>query len=143
MTSINTFASELISALHGTSPDPDITKIYANIKLEEILLYSKGTGSERDTLRYKTWVLRNQSASKYAENELDLLKSGETDASDVSKYFFSGLSFSTTPIVIDKLTEAEQVLNLPVDDHYLPGTANKKAQHDISLCIFNKNDFIV
>lgn len=92
----NAFVDGIISILE----DDSANYIYANILIEDIKLFSS-------TFReYYTSVLRDQTVKSselgFLDNTpsevLDLLKSGDVNAKDVNNYYFSGLSFSTTPL---------------------------------------------
>ena len=111
------------------SPKPeaaDVYKIYANIRLEEIPLYSGFTD-------YFTWVLRNQSGTSVAAAELDRLATNGSSAK-ADDYYFSGLSFSTVPITgkdgprSDLYISSEEVTELN----------QTRDQKVFSLCILKK-----
>lgn len=139
-TDLNTFCTELASSLNIREA---VDKIYANIKLAEIPLYYK-----EGLINYKTWVLRNQSATVDAANELDLFAEGTkaTDDNKASKqnraiqdaddYYFSGLAFSYKPITIESLESTDKI---PVfSSNYIAGSTDTQAEQDFSLCIFEK-----
>lgn len=70
-----------------TELKPDTDKIYANILLQEVSLYTD------NELEYKTEILRDQSNTNGSNPALSL------DLSDNGgEYYFSGLSFTTAPI---------------------------------------------
>lgn len=106
----NAFGSAIISKLKsipGLNSDPELaelansinaaTKIYANIIVEDIPLYSGFT-------TYKTSVLRNQSAGETILSYIDLKNAEGTTNSELFKnnpkdyFYFAGLSFSTVPL---------------------------------------------
>ena len=127
---INSFGELLIDSLaQQDAKYLTASKIYANIKLEEIPLYDNPNG-----LVYTSWTLRNQSSSYFAETELDKLKSGNM-AGDINNYYFSGLSFSTEPI-------AGEGDSLATSDKFIPAveyeTFTTRPQHEYSLCILTK-----
>ncbi len=132
---VNTFCSKLIELLGIADADAIVpienraSKIYANIRLEEVPLYE---GTFKD---YSTWVLRNQSNTTEAAPQLDLVATlnNEGVAADRSKpgnYYFSGLSFSIDPITEDtNSTRSEKYLK----------SASGRNQKVISLCLFKKD----
>ena len=78
-------------------------ELYANIRIEEIPLY------ESTELNYFSWVLRAQNDSAYGDPPcLDHLIDANAGI-DKSNYYFSGLSFTDTPIV--PFTDYTTVLN--------------------------------
>ena len=102
-------------------------KIYANIRIEDVHLFS---GFEE----YYTGILRNQSNTDVPELSLDLLKYIDepsiSDLQNSSNYYFSGLSFSASPITRrDGETRSESAFV----------TSNGINQYTISLCILQKN----
>lgn len=99
----------------------DNSKIYANIRIAEVPLY------QNDKLTYKTWILRDQTATEEKPvTTLDLLKEGQ-DKTDINSYYFSGLSFSTQPITKDTTGET--------------CSSNKTTTQQVfSLCIAEKAD---
>ena len=77
-------SSDFITAITTKLTDTD--KIYANILLQEVPLYT-------DNVVYKTEILRDQSNTNGSNPALSL------DLSDNGgEYYFSGLSFTTAPI---------------------------------------------
>ena len=118
---------------------PECTKIYANIKLEEIPLYARND----DLTKYNTWILRNQSAATQVENNhaayaLDLLKTGANDSKSALEYYFSGLSFSVMPITRKETDRLNRYL--PYSDYFIAKTSDTRAQHEFSLCILSKTE---
>jgi hypothetical protein len=116
------------------------TEIYANILLEDVHLFS----GFQD---YYTSVLRNQSVSEQPETSLDLLTTEKattgTSAAQIAatkefgNYYFSGLSFSTTPLV----AKAKDQGYTPVtrdSEIYTPEGATAK-QQIVSLRILEKD----
>lgn len=95
------------------------SKIYANIRIEEVPLY------QATELSYKTWILRDQTAySNEPVTTLDLLCAGQ-DRKLIDSYYFSGLSFSTEPITKDTTNSTQ--------------SSNKTAKQQVfSLCIAEK-----
>lgn len=136
---IDLFGTKLASSLG----DESSKKIYANIKLEEIPLYSRVDSiSSEETLLYNTWVLRNQSASSYATPELDLLRSAkgneQLNISNVNEYYFSGVSFSTRPITEDA---QKSIANSSACSYkFIQANDLNRAQYEFSLCILLKDD---
>lgn len=107
----NKFGSDIIANVDSSGSTAN--KIYANILIEEVPLYTGFT-------QYYTEVLRNQSSTENPSTSLDLLVSSDTAESDDSNdYYFSGLSFSTKPLT--DLTESFG------EDQYV-----------VSLCILEK-----
>lgn len=84
----------------GVTPVSGVTSIYANIRLEDVPLY---TGLNT----YTTRILRNQAQTDEALGTLDLLNSVARDnhslvrANPNDYFFFSGLSFTTLPLSED------------------------------------------
>ena len=125
-TTANDFGNELLTTfdLSGYS---SITKIYANILLEETPLFSGFKG-------YDTWVLRDQANNIIGETCLDLLNTSAANEStsariqDFNNYYFSGLSFSVVPLSGKEETRSDKTVN----------ESNKRSQQIISLCILNK-----
>ena len=113
------------------------TNIYANILLEEVHLFS---GFQE----YYTEVLRNQSASVsgFPETSLDLLttpisETGSiTDRKDFNNFYFSGLSFSTTPLTGDTSSVFSKKDIIVTRDAATNKTAKQTA---VSLCFLVKN----
>ena len=136
--SANTFGTGIAAALNDT----DAERIYANILIEDIKLFSSGFRE------YFTGVLRDQTTSKegYFDNTpseaLDLLKSGgAVEEKNANNYYFSGLSFSTAPLTslvnddnVEKTrsTEANTISYANISE-----TANQTL---VSLCILEKVD---
>jgi hypothetical protein len=92
----NTFATKLLEVLSSKNSSSDA--IYANIRIEETPLFSS------TDLAYSTSILAGQ-ASVDSNNlgSIDMLRSpaeNETnvDEKDVENYYFSGISFSTSPL---------------------------------------------
>lgn len=105
------------------------TKIYANILIKDTPLFA---GSPKD---YTTKVLDTQSSN--IDVALDLLRDQtpeETlvDKTDINNYYFSGLSFSTSPLTGSTITHSEVVVTKNADGKdILPQTK-------VSLCILEK-----
>lgn len=103
-------------------------KIYANILIEEVPLYSSNTANI-NLDDYTTEILRNQSDTEMPSTSLDILVDGE-DANLPGSYYFSGLSFSTKPLTGDTyLTRSK--LSLERGGSLLP-------QKIVSLCILTR-----
>lgn len=142
ISTIQDFAEKLVTSLEA----PDCKEIYANIKLEEIPLYNR---TDKVT-EYNTWILRNQSDTLYASNMLDLLRKGATrNSNEATEYYFSGLSFSATPIT--EKVKIPGIDNAPaVTDKYIPGNveivgpggvvSKTRTQHEFSLRILEKKE---
>lgn len=115
--------------------DAGATKIYANIIIEAVNLYD---GSIHG-MNYDSWVLRHQigSGSASTNTAIDVLRTTQHTATDVinkettSDYFFSGLSFTASPLTGN--TEAKAA------SEYLLTSGNTK-QLVVSLCILNKQN---
>lgn len=127
--SINDFGKELIKYVN-TSDTPDTAdKIYANIVIQDIPLF---TGDE---VVAKTRVLRDQTSEETINNSLDLLATS-TENSDPTpdSYYFSGLSFSTFPRIAEgnpadttaTVYETEKIISTEVSQKF------------VSLCILKK-----
>lgn len=118
------FSNALCESL-ATEPDTDkVCKIYANIRLEDVKLFS---GYD---LNYNTYILRDQSASNEPETSLDLLIDTSKSTSISSNYYFSGLSFSVKPLGDQNSTETRSCVNITTDD--------MRQQQIVSLCILEK-----
>lgn len=127
ITDMNAFGNAIIDKLGQDFRNS--TKIYANIKLEEVPLYKR----DDDITVYNTWVLRNQSASDKALLTLDLAQSDQNiDVKDANNYYFSGLSFSVEPIT--------GIQTKSVSDKFLPAKDDNPAQQEFSLCILVKDN---
>jgi hypothetical protein len=87
--SIGATLSDFIDDLnnHIDITNEDVKNIYANIRIQDILLFS---GSEK-IKDYYTGILRDQTGGKLPETYLDI-------PDDNSGFYFSGLSFSTAPL---------------------------------------------
>jgi hypothetical protein len=86
-----TFA-EFGTAIAEKVGNTSATEVYANIRIEEVALYSGFAD-------YTTGVLRNQTDTQTAETEIDFLAGTKTNQSQSpDSYYFSGLSFSTAPL---------------------------------------------
>ena len=95
------------------------TRIYANIVVKDTQLFSGFTN-------YDTEVLYSQ-YTEDTDTVLDLLKNENVDYIDASNYYFSGLSFSFTPLTAKN--EIRSDLRLPDKD-----------QTVFSLCILEKTE---
>ena len=92
------FAENAFSTDTGGTDLTTATKLFANIRLENVKLFNDGA---RD-LTYTTMVLKNQTAD-LSSDAIDLLVSRDSenepvDITDDNNYYFSGLSFSTEPL---------------------------------------------
>lgn len=111
-----------------------VSKIFANVLIEETPLFS----GFQD---YNTSVLRNQTDTVTSLPTLDILYVNSANDPDYEKnltnayisnpenYYFSGLSFSTEPLVEGTTTYSIERLEVP----------NKRIQYVVSLCILEKN----
>jgi hypothetical protein len=108
------------------------TKIYANILLEEVPLFS-------GFVDYYSSILRNQSAGA-PETSLDLLKENGTlaESQDYHNYYFSGLSFSATPLTA--IAGGENYIAKTRDSLPYSTERDQKPinQRIVSLCILEK-----
>ena len=121
---LNAFAETITSALAGLVEQDNPDKLYANIRLINIPLYSLGDSgtvvvdgdgnspSATRTIVANTWILRDQFEGAQGVDvtlgppppaaHLDALKTSATTSADVrsnlESYYFSGLSFSTAPL---------------------------------------------
>lgn len=111
------FSNTLYDIFNITLDESTDYKIYANIRLENVKLFS---GYNLD---YSTYILRDQSASQAPETSLDLFDP------DGSGYYFSGLSFSTEPLS-NNTDETRSILDIT--------TSDLRQQQIISLCILEK-----
>ena len=130
----NKFGANLLTLFN----DSTSTKIYANIRIEEVPLFKGFTN-------YNTKVLRDQSSGNDdgdPRGELDLLNSelsnkllnsitwSSNDLAEVKKpenYYFSGLSFSTQPLSEGTSEEAYSI-------------QESESKQTISLCILEKKE---
>lgn len=127
------FASGVLSSL-GLTDSPTITKIYANIVIEDVHLFST---SYLDTAyEYYTGVLRKQEgiSTLSPDEELDLLctaaDGASLDKNDFDNYYFSGLSFSVDPLVEGTVTRKEEKITV--------NRTTNIQQTIVSLCILEK-----
>lgn len=67
----------------------EYTEVYANIRLEETLLYSNSGTSA------KTWILRNQTDTLAPSTILDI---NLAEDEQQQKYYFTGITFSNQPL---------------------------------------------
>jgi hypothetical protein len=106
------------------------TKLYANIRLEDIQLL---TGFQE----YTTSVLRDQTVDGIPSVYLDICNAA--DDSDYNNYYFSGLSFSTAPLtsIAAGHTGAKTREQLP---HAVTRGNTTINQQLVSLCILEKVD---
>ena len=137
------FGASLLNALKNFDKDFDtnaVTRIYANIRIEETPLFVGFTS-------YNTSVLRDQYSSDTAQTTLDLLNTTARNANtlsetqDTGNYYFSGLSLSVRPLTETinpekPLTEQEETKSERLI--YNP-TTKALYQRVISLCILEKN----
>jgi hypothetical protein len=84
----------------------DKNAIYANIKLSKVQIYESNDSSydSSNALDSYTWVLKNQS-NDYNISHLDIRI--KDDPSTVDDFYFSGLSFSTYPLVDSMATDTD------------------------------------
>ena len=130
----NDFGDGISKALGSPS---DATKLYANIILEEVKLYS---GSPKE---YYTTILQTQKTQEELDaNSLDLFAPDRSTygttldlnnaLKDVDNYYFSGLSFSASPITGEAgLVRSSKPITLKRNDLTIK-------QQLISLCILEK-----
>jgi len=124
----------------------DKTSIYANIILEDVKLYS----STSNLPDYYTSILRDQPSAetKLSSPCLDLLNVDLTDSpgqdyiAALSNYYFSGLSFSTSPLTTNgdnyeckTRDQFSRTVQLENGD----GSTTSVTQHIVSLCILEKS----
>lgn len=118
----------------GTSSNA--TKIYANILVEDVTLFSSNKIKE-----YKSAILRNQSTdgeTPLAIETLDLIKSASPETytnaflNNANNYYFSGLSFSTEPLAGVDTSSA-------YSEKHIAATDNTPEQYVVSLCILSRN----
>lgn len=154
---LNAFAETIISALAGLAEQDNPDKLYANIRLINVPLYSlgdsgtvvvDGDGNSPSTTRTivaNTWILRDQFEGAQGVDvtlgppppaaHLDALKTSATTSADVrsnlESYYFSGLSFSTTPLTGLETTSYSEVY-LSNDSQY--------DQRVISILLLIKNE---
>lgn len=132
---LNAFATTIISALAGLAEQATTDKLYANIRLVNVPLYSlgdsgtvvvDGDGNSPSTTRTivaNTWILRDQFEGAQGVDvtlgppppaaHLDALKTSATTSADVrsnlESFYFSGLSFSTEPLTGLETTSYSEV----------------------------------
>ena len=128
--------SDLLQSFCGSVEGANSTgKIYANIVLAKTPLFT----NESLTLNYDTFILRDQTASIQPRTCLDLLKTpGKDDegkdiildTNDTDNYYFSGLSFSSTPVtgVVNATRSGQDYVK------------NDLQQRNISLCILERKN---
>ncbi len=115
-------------------------KIYANIRLEKVPLYSSLNALSIDV---STWILRNQSDTVQAEPSLDRLintatpNSKKDESEATANYYFSGLSFTATPIADFESTKTiynkDDIQTYGVK--FYSDEENRNEQVVISLCM--------
>ena len=121
------------------------TRIYANIIVEDVHLFSSNANE------YFTSILRDQfdtanidlrDAKNIPEQLLDLLNRPTAEGiqnleerRNPENYYFSGLSFSTTPLTGESKTRSSSV-NYEVPRIYMPD--DKTTQLTVSLCILER-----
>ena len=118
----NTLGAAIIEKLG----DDAATKIYANIRIEDVQITS-GSSTE------KTQVLRNQSGSSVGSSSLDELINSSTDTNKADSYYFAGLSFSTIPITGKEQTYSTAMGSVEI------GNGNLVNQQIYSLCILSRD----
>ena len=130
---VATFGANIIKKIVSSKLDDNASKankIYANILVEEVPLYSSNT-STVGLNDYNTEILRNQSLTEFPEATLDLIVDGH-DKNLASSYYFSGLSFSTKPITGEENTTRSKIM--------LERGGSQLPQYKISLCILQKKN---
>jgi hypothetical protein len=124
---MNGFGSAVAEKLGLTSPTA-LNHIYANIRIEDVPLYS-GINT------YNTSILRDQTEEISPLSTLDLLNKTATENQSLLRnnpneyFFFSGLSFSTQPLSGD--TTASTISEKPTLRN------NEPYQHVVSLRILD------
>lgn len=83
--------------------------IYANIKLEDIVLFSSTLDGTVPIT--KTTILRDQTATSVPETCLDIAYNNDVNE---LRYYFSGLSFSTEENAISKTSDNQHIITLKV-----------------------------
>lgn len=132
---LNAFADTITTALAGLVEQATTDKLYANIRLVNVPLYSlgdsgtvvvDGDGNSPSTTRTivaNTWILRDQFEGAQGVDvtlgppppaaHLDALKASATTSADVrsnlESFYFSGLSFSTEPLTGLETTSYSEV----------------------------------
>lgn len=107
--------------------DSNKKAIYANIKLSKIQIYeSNDSYDSSDALDSYTWVLKNQSDDTNISH-LDIKI--KNDPSTIDDFYFSGLSFSTYPLVDDMATDADYA-------HGEIYSSDNVTQQDFSIKLF-------
>lgn len=132
---LNAFAGTITSALAGLEEQDNPNKLYANIRLTNVPLYSLGDSgtvvvdgdgnspSATRTIVANTWILRDQFEGAQGVDvtlgppppaaHLDALKTSATTSADVrsnlESFYFSGLSFSTEPLTGLETTSYSEV----------------------------------
>lgn len=111
--------------------------IYANIKISKIQIYeSNDSYDSSDALDSYTWVLKNQSDdTNISHLDIEI----KDDSSTIDDFYFSGLSFSTYPIVACTATEAK--IQEVVDADYAhsdiyDSDSDDVTQQDFSIKLF-------
>lgn len=124
----NDFSTKVLEQID----DANATTIYANILTEDVHLFS---GFQE----YYTSVLRNQSNTSIPETTLDLINTTTADSGNLesmrnfANYYFSGLSFSTTPLTGDTTFKTRNSINKTFTRDY-----KTVKQQIVSLCILKK-----
>jgi hypothetical protein len=116
-------------------------RVYANIRLQYLSLAKYGTTS--NSITYATSILRDQTASNTDGSpsiNLDLLSYDHTESASIplSDYYFSGLSFSTSPVAALSPTDSTIEVLAPENTAYTVNNIfkdNEPYQQVVSLCI--------
>lgn len=135
---VNNFGSDLAGSANLNAPTA--TKIYANILIEDVHLFSS------DFKEYYTGILRDQSTAGRPLTSIDIITEAaltdETiDYKSLSKAencYFSGLSFSTVPLTGDtENTNSRLSLTVTNRENMPNGTTEQLV---VSLCILERTD---
>ena len=120
---INDFCGNAVTFIENN----DNNAIYANIKLSKIQIYESNDSYDfSDALDSYTWVLKNQSA----DTNISYLDIKSTDnPSTIDDFYFSGLSFSTYPLVDDMTTDTDYA-------HSPIYSSDNVTQQDFSIKLF-------
>jgi len=120
--------------------DPTATSIYANILLEKTPLYMENNGG--GPVDVGTWILRNQTSTDTAAACLDRLPEDHIENQPTTDdFYFSGLSFSTTPLsTLGSDTEVDPYCVVKLADNVNDGTPFE--QQVISLKILEKTNTV-
>lgn len=125
------FGKNFIEFLSGNTSysedlDPNIaTQIFANIRIEETPLF-------KGEVEYNTWILRDQEYNSEPLNDLDICLNDKVPT--IGNHYFSGLSFSVTPLTA-KYTNTSRAYCTREERNPATGVTTHTAQQVYSLCI--------